>query len=304
MDIYLPIAGLSVNAILILMLGAAVGILSGMFGVGGGFLTTPLLIFFGIPPTVAAASAATQVTGASISGMLAHLRRGGVDIRMGSILVFGGILGAVAGAGLFTLLQRAGQIDTVIGLLYVTLLGSIGTLMARDAWASLRPKDGAAPRAGKGRHHHPLVAALPLRWRFYRSGLFISPLAPAILGFISGVLTVLLGVGGGFIMVPAMIYLLGMPARVVVGTSLFQILFVTAATTLVHALTTQAVDIVLATILLLGGVTGAQLGAKLATKLPADVLRMLLAIIVLAVALRLALGLGWQPSDIYSIETT
>jgi uncharacterized membrane protein YfcA len=222
---------------------------------------------------------------------------------MGIILVCGGIFGAITGAGLFTLLQRLGQIDTVIGLLYVTLLGSIGILMARDAWASLRPKEGAPPRAGKGRHHHPLVAALPLRWRFYRSGLFISPLAPAILGFISGVLTVLLGVGGGFIMVPAMIYLLGMPTRVVVGTSLFQILFVTAATTLVHALTTQAVDIVLATILLLGGVTGAQLGAKLATKVPADILRMLLAIIVLAVALRLALGLGWQPSEIYSIET-
>jgi uncharacterized protein len=302
MDIYLPIAGLSVNAILILLLGAAVGILSGMFGVGGGFLTTPLLIFFGIPPTVAAASAATQVTGASVSGMLAHLRKGGVDIPMGIILVCGGIFGSIAGAGLFTLLQRAGQIDTVIGLLYVTLLGSIGILMARDAWTSLRPKEGASPRAGKGKHHHPLVAALPFRWRFYRSGLFISPLAPAILGFISGILTVLLGVGGGFIMVPAMIYLLGMPSRVVVGTSLFQILFVTAATTLVHALTTQAVDIVLATILLLGGVTGAQMGAKLATKMPADILRMVLAIIVLAVALRLALGLGWQPSEIYSIE--
>jgi uncharacterized protein len=302
MDIYLPIAGLSVNAILILLLGGAVGILSGMFGVGGGFLTTPLLIFFGIPPTVAAASAATQVTGASVSGMLAHLRRGGVDVRMGIILVCGGIFGSITGAGLFTLLQRAGQIDTVIGLLYVTLLGSIGTLMARDAWTSLRPREGSAPRASKGRHHHPFVAALPFRWRFYRSGLFISPLAPAILGFISGILTVLLGVGGGFIMVPAMIYLLGMPSRVVVGTSLFQILFVTAATTLVHALTTQAVDIVLATILLLGGVTGAQVGAKLATKMPADILRMLLAIIVLAVALRLALGLGWQPSEIYSIE--
>jgi uncharacterized protein len=302
MDLYLPIAGLSVNAFLILFLGAGVGILSGMFGVGGGFLTTPLLIFFGIPPTVAAASAATQVTGASVSGMLAHLRRGGVDIQMGIVLVAGGIFGAITGAGLFALLQRWGQIDTVIGILYVTLLGSIGTLMARDAWASLRPKEGATLRTSKRRHHHPLVAALPLRWRFYQSGLFISPLAPAFLGFVSGILTVLMGVGGGFIMVPAMIYLLGMPSRVVVGTSLFQILFVTAATTLVHALTTHAVDIVLAAILLLGGVTGAQIGAKLASKLPADLLRMMLAIIVLAVALRLALGLGWQPSDIYSIE--
>jgi uncharacterized protein len=302
MDLYLPIAGMSVNAFLILFLGAAVGVLSGMFGVGGGFLTTPLLIFFGIPPTVAAASAATQVTGASVSGMLAHLRRGGVDIQMGIVLVGGGILGSIAGAGIFTLLQTWGQIDAIIGILYVTLLGSVGTVMARDAWRNLYPKEGAAPRSTKRRHHHPLVAALPLRWRFYQSGLFISPLAPVILGFISGILTVLLGVGGGFIMVPAMIYLLGMPTRVVVGTSLFQILFVTAATTIVHSVTTHAVDVVLAGILLIGGVTGAQIGTKLASRLPADVLRLLLAIIVLAVAIRLALGLGWRPSDIYSIE--
>ncbi len=302
MDIYLPIAGLSVNIFLILFLGTAVGILSGMFGVGGGFLTTPLLIFFGIPPTVAAASAATQVTGASVSGMLAHLRRGGVDIQMGIVLVAGGIFGSIAGAGIFKFLQNLGQIDTFIGILYVTLLGSIGTLMARDAWSTIRPAADSLPKSSRRRHHHPLVANLPMRWRFYQSGLFISPLAPAILGFISGILTVILGVGGGFIMVPAMIYLLGMPSRVVVGTSLFQILFVTAATTLVHALTTHAVDIVLAGILLIGGVTGAQIGARLATRLPADQLRLMLAIIVLLVALRLALGLGWQPSEIYSIE--
>jgi uncharacterized protein len=176
--------------------------------------------------------------------------------------------------------------------------------MARDAWSSIRPKPGAHPRSNRRRHHHPLVAALPMRWRFYQSGLFISPLAPIILGFISGILTVILGVGGGFIMVPAMIYILGMPTRVVVGTSLFQILFVTAATTLVHALTTHAVDVVLAGILLIGGVTGAQIGARLATRLPADQLRLMLAIIVLLVALRLALGLGWQPSEIYTVETS
>ena len=302
MDLYLPIAGLSVNVLVIIMLGGAVGFLSGVFGVGGGFLTTPLLIFYGIPPTVAAASAATQVTGSSISGIYAQLQRGGVDFRMGGVLVAGGVVGAVAGAGLFTLLREAGQIDTVIGVLYVTLLGSIGTLMARDAWSQLRPSTQNTPPIKRKRGHHPIVAALPLRWRFYRSGLFISPFAPAILGFLTGILTVLLGVGGGFIMVPAMIYLLGMPARVVVGTSLFQILFVTAATTLVHSLTTHAVDIVLAGLLLIGGVVGAQLGTRFATKVRPDLLRMALAIIVLIIAIIMALGLGWRPAEIYSVE--
>lgn len=302
MDLYLPIAGLSVNVLVIIMLGGAVGFLSGVFGVGGGFLTTPLLIFYGIPPTVAAASAATQVTGSSISGIYAQLQRGGVDFRMGGVLVAGGVVGAVAGAGLFTLLREAGQIDTVIGVLYVTLLGSIGTLMARDAWSQLHPSAQNMPQIKRKRGHHPIVAALPLRWRFYRSGLFISPFAPAILGFLTGILTVLLGVGGGFIMVPAMIYLLGMPARVVVGTSLFQILFVTAATTLVHSLTTHAVDIVLAGLLLIGGVVGAQLGTRFATKVRPDLLRMALAIIVLIIAIIMALGLGWRPAEIYSVE--
>ncbi len=302
MDLYLPIAGLSVNPLVIILLGAGVGLLSGMFGVGGGFLTTPLLIFYGIPPTVAAASAATQVTGASVSGVIAHMRRGGVDTQLGLVLVGGGILGALAGAGLFNVLTRLGQIDTVIGVLYVTLLGSIGTLMSRDSLSRLFPdRFGHWQSEGK-RHHHPLVAALPLRWRFYQSGLFISPLAPALLGFGSGILTVLLGIGGGFVVVPAMIYLLGMPARVVVGTSLFQILFVTAATTLVHALTTHAIDIVLATLLLLGGVVGAQLGTRIATRVPADWLRLLLAAIVLVVAIRLALGLGWRPGEMFSVE--
>lgn len=303
MELYLPIAGLSVNVIFIVLLGAGVGLLSGMFGVGGGFLTTPLLIFYGIPPTVAAASAATQVTGSSVSAVYAHWLRGGVDLRMGTVLVAGGIAGSIAGAGIFRLLQSVGQIDTVIGIIYVLLLGSVGILMARDAIARLRPSlDPAEVKPRPRRHHHPLVSSLPLRWRFYQSGLFISPLAPAILGFGTGILTVLLGVGGGFVMVPAMIYVLGMPARVIVGTSLFQILFVTAATTLVHALTTHAVDIVLAGLLLVGGVIGAQLGTRLATKVPSDWLRLLLAVIVLLVALRLLLGLGWRPGEVYSVE--
>ncbi|MDP5281339.1 sulfite exporter TauE/SafE family protein [Sphingomonas sp. DG1-23] len=302
MDLYLPIANLSVNALVIVALGLGVGLLSGMFGVGGGFLTTPLLIFYGIPPTVAAASAASQVTGASVSGVFAHFRRGGVDVHMGLVLVAGGVIGSIVGAGVFTLLQATGVIDTVIAILYVLMLGSIGGLMLHESVTAVRVGRGAVPPRPRKRRHHPLVAMLPLRWRFYRSGLYISPLAPLLLGFFTGILTVLLGVGGGFILVPAMLYLLGMGTQVVVGTSLFQILFVTAAATMVHATTTKAVDIVLAALLLLGSVAGAQLGARFAQKAKPEYLRLALALIVLAVALRMLLGLAWRPDEIYSVE--
>lgn len=302
MDVYLPIANLSVNALVIIGLGGLVGILSGMFGVGGGFLTTPLLIFYGIPPTVAAASASTQVTGSSVSGVIAYSRRKGVDYQMGGVLVVGGIFGTFAGAALFRVLQQLGQIDTVINIVYVLLLGSIGGLMAKESLASVLAMRRGDRLPAKKRRHHPLVANLPLRWRFYKSGLYISPLAPLILGFLTGILTILLGVGGGFVMVPAMLYLLGMGAQVVVGTSLFQILFVTLASTMVHSLTTKAVDIVLAVLLLIGSVTGAQVGARFAQKLPPEYLRLLLSVLVLLVALRLAIGLGFRPADIYSVE--
>ncbi len=302
MDLYLPIANLSVNALVIVALGLGVGLLSGMFGVGGGFLTTPLLIVYGIPPTVAAASAASQVTGASVSGVFAHLRRGGVDIQMGVVLVAGGVLGSLVGALLFRMLQASGQIDTVIAILYVLMLGSIGGLMLYEAVFALRAQRSGAPVRRRRKRHHPLVAALPLRWRFYRSGLYISPLAPLILGFSTGILTVLLGVGGGFVLVPAMIYLLGMATQVVVGTSLFQILFVTAWATMVHATTTKAVDIVLAGLLLVGSVVGAQLGARFAQRARPEYLRLALAIMVLLVAVRMLLGLAWRPDEIYSVE--
>jgi hypothetical protein len=300
-DIYLPVAGLSVNALVIIALGGVVGLLTGMIGVGGGFLTTPILIFYGIPPAVAVASATTQITGTSVSGVLAHRRRKGVDYRMGAVIIVGGVIGAIAGGVIFRLLQEVGQIDTAIAILYVLLLGSIGILMVKEAGTALeifRKKPGAKPQ----RRHNPIIAMLPLRWRFYRSGLFISPLAPLILGMIAGMLTVLLGVGGGFIMVPAMIYVLGMSAQVVVGTSLLQILFVTAATTLIHATTTKSVDIVLAALLLLGSVIGAQFGARFAQKAKPELLRMFLAIIILAVAFRMALGLGWRPEEIYTVQ--
>jgi uncharacterized membrane protein YfcA len=301
-DLYLPVANLSVNALVIILLGGGVGFLSGMFGVGGGFLTTPLLIFYGIPPTVAAASAATQVTGASVSGALAHFERDGVDVRMGVVLIVGGLLGSLIGAGLFELLTAWGQIDTTINILYVVLLGSVGGIMAREAWGALQRMRAGLPAPARKRRHHPMVANLPLRWRFYRSGLYISPLAPLLLGMAVGILTMLLGVGGGFIMVPAMLYLLGMGTQVVVGTSLFQILFVTIATTMVHALTTGAVDIVLAGLLLLGSVTGAQFGARFAQKVKPEYLRMALAVIVLIVALRMAVDLFIRPEEIYTVQ--
>lgn len=304
MDIYLPIAGQSVNALFIVVLGFVVGLLSGMFGVGGGFLTTPLLIFYGIPPTVAVASAATQITGASVSGVMVYFRRGGVDLRMGAVLIAGGLLGSLAGAALFRLLLANGQIDLAIGFLYVVILGSIGMLMLRDSLLALGylKRSQSEPAPDGPRRKVRWVTSLPLRWRFQQSGLFISPIAPFLLGLATGILTVLLGIGGGFILVPAMIYILGMPARVVIGTSLLMVLAVSAGTTMIHALTTRAVDIVLATLLLVGGVIGAQYGALLALRIKPDLLRLALAIIILLVALRMALGLAWRPDEIFSIE--
>lgn len=301
MDVYLPIANLAVNGLVIIGLGLLTGTLSGMFGIGGGFLTTPLLIFYGVPPTVAAASAASQVTGASVSGVFAHTRRGGVDFQMGAVLVTGGFIGTALGALLFRLLQSLGQIDTAINVLYVVLLGTIGVLMGRESLEAIRNmKSGVTPKARK-RRHHPLVANLPMRWRFYRSGLYISPLAPLLLGTVVGTITMILGVGGGFMLVPVMLYIFGMSANVVVGTSLFEILFVTMASTMMHALMTKEVDMVLAMLLLIGSVTGAQLGAKFAQRAKPEYLRLALAAIVLAIALRMAYGLGVRPDEIYTV---
>ena len=236
--------------------------------------------------------------------MLAHRRRRGVDVQMGAVIIAGGVVGSILGGFLFRLLQQIGQIDTVISILYVLLLGSIGLHDGQGVGDRARHAEALASgrRRAPARRHNPLIAMLPMRWRFYRSGLYISPLAPLLLGFVSGMLTVLLGVGGGFIMVPAMIYLLGMSAQVVVGTSLLQILFVTAVTTIVHATTTRSVDIVLAGLLLLGSVIGAQYGARLAQKMKPELLRMILAIVVLAVAFRMALQLGWRPEEIYTVQ--
>ena len=306
MDIYLPIAEMSVNALVIILLGAGVGFLSGMFGVGGGFLTTPLLIFYGIPPTIAVASSATQITGASVSGALAYWRRDQIDVKMGAVLVVGGIIGAGLGQILFRFLQKLGQIDIAINIIYVVFLGAVGGLMLREAVLALRIERRVAAGGERPpvrlRRHMPWIAGLPGRTRFYKSGLYISPLAPLLLGALVGVLTVIMGIGGGFIMVPAMIYLLGMSASAVVGTSLFQIIFVTAATTLLHATSSKSVDIVLALLLLIGGVAGAQLGVRAAQRIKPENLRLALALLVVAVAVRLLFGLTVQPQSLFTLD--
>jgi uncharacterized membrane protein YfcA len=306
MNLYLPIAEMSVNVLVIILLGGGVGFLSGMFGVGGGFLTTPLLIFYGIPPTVAVASSATQITGSSVSGALAYWRRGQVDAKMGGVLVLGGVAGAGVGQIIFRQLQKMGQIDVTISIIYVLFLGAIGALMLREALATLRIERAVAAGGERPparlRRHVPWIVALPGKTRFYKSGLYISPLAPLLLGAMVGMLTVIMGIGGGFIMVPAMIYLLGMSASAVVGTSLFQIIFVTAATTLLHATSSKSVDIVLALLLLAGGVAGAQVGVRAAQKLKPEKLRLALALLVLAVAAGLLISLTIKPDNLFTLQ--
>jgi hypothetical protein len=300
MQIYLPIAELSVNAFLFLGMGAGVGFLSGLFGVGGGFLMTPLLIFAGIPPAVAVATEANQIVASSVSGALAHWRRGNVDIKMGVVLLIGGFLGSTLGVWVFGLLQGLGQIDLVIRLSYVVFLGGIGSLMLVE---SLKAISRQRKPGGKRRklHQHNWLHGLPFKMRFRRSKLYISALLPLGIGILVGILAAIMGVGGGFIMVPAMIYLLGMPTAMVVGTSLFQIIFVTANVTFLQAWQNQTVDIFLALLLLTGGVIGAQLGTRAGAKLPGEQLRSMLAIIVLGVCARLAYELLSRPDDLFSI---
>ncbi len=301
MNIYLPIAEMSVDVFLILGLGGGIGFLSGLFGVGGGFLMTPLLIFIGIPPPVAVASEANQIVAASVSGALAHMRRGNVDFKMGVVLTLGGFAGSAIGVGIFTLLRQLGQVELLIAVSYVVFLGAIGTLMLVESTRTmLRHQAGTATR-GK-LHQHTWLHGLPLKMRFRRSRLYISALLPIGIGFFVGILAAIMGVGGGFIMVPAMIYLLGMPTAVVVGTSLFQIIFVTANVTFLQATTNQTVDIVLALLLLTGAVIGAQLGTKVGGRLRGEQLRGLLALMVLAVCAKIAYDLVSTPADLFSIS--
>lgn len=300
MQIYLPIAEVSVNAFLLLGLGGIVGLLSGLFGVGGGFLITPLLFFIGIPPTVAVATGANQVVASSVSGVLAQFKRKAVDVPMGIVLQIGGLIGSTAGIWVFNLLTRMGQIDLVVQLSYVVFLGSIGLLMLQEALRTLRRQRRGTQKRVK-RHQHNWIHKLPLKMKFRASGLYISVIPPIMVGFLVGVLAAIMGVGGGFIMVPAMIYLLGMPTKVVIGTSLFQIIFVSAFTTMMHAITNQSVDVMLALLLILGGVVGAQFGTRLGARLKAEQLRVLLALLVIAVAVKLGLDLLLRPADLFSL---
>jgi uncharacterized membrane protein YfcA len=302
MDIYLPIAEVSLDLFVLLGLGLGIGFLSGVFGVGGGFLLTPMLIFIGVPPAVAVASSANQLVGASLSGVMAHWRRGNVDFKMGFILMGGGLAGSVLGVWLFSWLKRLGQIELTISLCYVLLLGILGVLMAvESARTFLRQR---RPGGFRGKlHQHNWLHGLPLKTRFRRSKLYISALLPTALGFAVGILSAILGIGGGFVLVPAMIYALGMPTAVVPGTSLLQIIFVAANVTFLQAYTNRTVDGVLALVLLVGGVLGAQIGTRFGTRLRGEQLRFLLAVMVLAVAAKLAFDLTVRPSHLYIVTT-
>ena len=301
MGIYLPIAEMSVNVFILLAMGAAVGFLSGMFGVGGGFLITPLLIFYNIPPAIAVATGANQVIASSFSGALAHFKRRTIDFKLGAVLLAGGIFGSTLGIYVFSLLRDIGQLDLFISLLYVVFLGAVGGLMLTESLNAMRRARGNIAPTLKKSGQHNWIHRLPLKMRFRASKLFVSVIPVLGLGAAIGFLSSIMGVGGGFIMVPALIYLLKVPTNVVVGTSLFHIIFVSAFTTIVHSTTNQTVDIVLALTLMLGGVAGAQYGAKAGQKLRGEQLRALLGLLVLAVALRLAFDLFVRPPNLYSI---
>lgn len=300
MEIYLPVAEMSVNWLVIIALGAGVGFLSGMFGVGGGFLMTPLLVFTGIPSTVAVATTLSHVTASSMSGALAQWRRQGIDFVMAGVMLGGGVVGTLAGIWLFALMRRQGQMDLVVSLAYVLMLGTIGTIMLRESLASLKAyRSGAtAPRAPV---HRGWIQALPFKMRFRQSRLYISVIPPIAIGFAVGALSAIMGIGGGFIIVPAMIYILRMPTSVVMGTSLAQIIAITAITTVLQATNNYAVDIILAGLLVMGGVVGAQLGVRAGARLRGEQLRLLLAMIVLVVAAGLAWQLVAPPADRYSL---
>lgn len=301
MHVYLPIAEVSVSPFLLLGIGGVVGVLSGMFGVGGGFLITPLLFFIGIPPAVAVATSANQVVASSISGLLAHLRRKTVDLKMGSVLLTGGLFGAALGMLVFNFLKHLGQVDLAVQICYVVFLGTIGTLMFIESLAAIRKASKSGTQSAPKRRQRTWVHTLPFKMRFRASSLYISVIPPALVGFGVGILSAIMGVGGGFIMVPAMIYVLGIPTKVVIGTSLFQIIFVAGFTTMIHASTNFSVDIVLALFLLTGGVLGAQLGTQIGARLKAEQLRILLALLVMSVAGKIGFDLLLPPMEVFSL---
>jgi uncharacterized membrane protein YfcA len=303
MDIYLPVAELSMNLLLLLGIGLAVGVLSGMFGIGGGFIMTPLLIFLGIPPAIAVGTGASQVVASSVTSAVGHWRRDNVDVKMGLLLIGGGIVGSTTGVFVQTILRNLGQLDLVISLTYVVVLGVIGTLMLIESVNTFRRTRGSAKVASARKAgQHTWMQGLPLKQRFHKSKLYASAIPPAMIGLIVGWLTAIMGVGGGFLIVPALIYLMGVPTRIAIGTSVFQIVFLTAITTVLQAIQNQTVDVMLAAPLMIGGVIGAQFGVDIGQKLNAVQLRGLLAGLVLLVALRMAVDLALTPADLYSLQ--
>ena len=302
MSIYLPIAEMNVNILLIIFIGMLVGGLSGLFGVGGGFLMTPLLIFLGIPPAVAVGTEAPHVLASSISGAIAHWRRKNVDIKMGCILLLGGIAGSTVGVNIFKILIGFGQIDLIIQLLFIFFLGLVGFSMLFESARTTIKKYRTTSTIRTKLHQHSWLHGLPFKMRFHRSKLYISTIPPLLIGFVVGILSAMMGVGGGFIMIPAMVYILGMSTNVVVGTSLFQIIFVTANSTFFQSYLNQTVDIVLAALMILGGVIGAQIGARLGTRFRAEYLRGALAFIVLMVCLKIFLDLTLTPNELFSLS--
>ena len=327
MSIYLPIAEIPINIFVLIIIGMAGGVMAGLFGIGGGFLITPILIFIGIPPSVAVATSSNQIIASSVTGFISHWYRKAVDIKMGTYLLVGGIVGSYIGVLIFSLLKSLGQIDLAISLIYVLFLGSIGTMMALESGKLLfgikavqKPvtveEDGKKEKVSDVWAFSNLVhfltwikvalrkIELPFVIDFPKSELRISALMPIMVGLVSGIMVSIMGIGGGFVMIPAMLYLLKMPSNVVVGTSLFQIIFTTSVVTILHAVNTQTVDIVLALILIVGGVFGAQLGAKIGPKIKAEKLRFFLALLILSLCLRLAVGLFFEPKEIYTIEKT
>jgi uncharacterized membrane protein YfcA len=298
MNIYLPIAEMSVNIFLLLGLGGAAGILSGLFGVGGGFLMTPLLMFIGVPPAVSVATVANQIVASSVSGFAAHWQRDNVDFKMGSFLLCGGFIGSILGVALFRWLKQLGHIDLIISVIYVVFLGAIGAMMAGESFRSIL---GISKKSGP-HDSVPFGRKLPFKIEFPKSKLTVSALMPIAIGLMIGILMSLMGVGGGFFLIPAMIYLLGMPTNLVIGTALFQTIFVTANVTILHAATTQTVDVILALVLLTGSVFGAQVGSRISTKCPPEYLRAMLAVLALGIAIKLAFGLFTPPADTFSVS--
>lgn len=303
MQLYLPIAGMTLNLLLLLGVGLSVGLLSGIFGVGGGFIMTPLLIMLGVPPLVAVGTGASQVVASSASGALAHWKRGNVDVQMGLVLMVSGLVGSTLGSNLQSYLRALGQLEVFTSITYAVVLTVIGLVMLVEGVIALRRAARPAVPTGGRRRQRGWVQRLPLRYRFRRSKLYISVLPPIGIGFFVGLLTAIMGAGGGFVLIPLMIYVLGMATRTVLGTSAFQVIFVTAFTTVAQSLVNQNVDIVLGLPLMLGGVIGAQYGVRIGAGLKAEQLRVLLALLVLAVGARMVVDLATQPADLYSLQT-